>query len=76
VPHLTHPEAEQTPWDILLREVEEFVDLSERPRHMPPLIQLNQQGAKHIATALRHLSRSIDIHFRDDRLLVVPLIER
>ena len=56
--------------------MEEFVDLSERPRHMPPLIQLNQQGAKHIATALRHLSRSIDIHFRDDRLLVVPLIER
>ena len=74
-PHLTHPAVAETAWDRLLRRVEERVDESARPRSLESLIHLTQHGAKDVARDLRLLSRAIDIRFRDDRLLVVPLIE-
>ena len=74
-PEQTHPFVTQTPWDVLLREMEEFVDMSARPRHCAQLIQLNRNGARDLATALRQLNRSVEMLFRDDRHLVVPLLE-
>jgi hypothetical protein len=71
----TYPFVLHTPWDLLLQQFEEFVDMSSRPRHCAAMLQLNKGGAKELSATLRHLSRSVDVLFREDRSLVIPQIE-